>query len=233
MTKRSLKAEAIQLRRQGLSYNEILEQVPVAKSTLSLWLRDVPLSKKKKKKLENRMKSRALVGARKAGQKNKLRAQHKRSSLLNEARNWTTQFSMNEDTFAYIGAALYWAEGSKGENFTFSNSDPDLACLYVRWARETLRATSEDFRCNINVYLNNGLSYEDVKQFWSRRLDISTDNFRKPTIGSPSPERGKKKGKLPYGVISITLKKPQRFIAKYLALTEQLGNDIESFITGV
>ena len=44
--KKKEKAKAIRLRRKGKSYNEILEKVPVAKSTLSRWLRDVSLAKR-------------------------------------------------------------------------------------------------------------------------------------------------------------------------------------------
>src|SRR5437016_6249903 len=39
--KDDLREKAIALRREGYSYREIREQVPVSKSSLSLWLRDV------------------------------------------------------------------------------------------------------------------------------------------------------------------------------------------------
>lgn len=45
MLKPELKAKAIALRQQGLSYNEILAQVPVSKSSLSLWLRNIPVDR--------------------------------------------------------------------------------------------------------------------------------------------------------------------------------------------
>ncbi|MDD3728951.1 MAG: hypothetical protein PHH50_01355 [Candidatus Pacebacteria bacterium] len=45
------KEKAIKLRKKGLSYNDILKEIPVAKSTLSLWLRDVGLSKRQRQKL--------------------------------------------------------------------------------------------------------------------------------------------------------------------------------------
>ena len=45
------KIEAIRLRKKGLSLREIIQRVPVAKSTLSLWLRSVGLSKKQKQRL--------------------------------------------------------------------------------------------------------------------------------------------------------------------------------------
>ena len=42
MVKSVLREKAIALRKAGYSYNLILEQVPVSKSTLSIWLADVP-----------------------------------------------------------------------------------------------------------------------------------------------------------------------------------------------
>ena len=49
--KQSEKAKAIAFRKEGKTYSEILKKVPVAKSTLSLWLRDVGLSKTQKQKI--------------------------------------------------------------------------------------------------------------------------------------------------------------------------------------
>jgi hypothetical protein len=42
------KEKAIKLRKSGATYSEVLREVPVSKSTLSLWLRDVGLSKTQK-----------------------------------------------------------------------------------------------------------------------------------------------------------------------------------------
>ena len=50
------KAKAVALRKKGLSYNDILKQVPVAKSSLSLWLKDLPLTKSEKKVLKKNRK---------------------------------------------------------------------------------------------------------------------------------------------------------------------------------
>ena len=45
------KDKAILLKKEGLSYSEILKEIPVAKSTLSLWLYTVGLSKKQTQRL--------------------------------------------------------------------------------------------------------------------------------------------------------------------------------------
>ena len=49
--KLKLKEKAVKFRKQGLSYSEILKQIPVAKSTLSLWLKSVNLSNKQSQRL--------------------------------------------------------------------------------------------------------------------------------------------------------------------------------------
>jgi orotate phosphoribosyltransferase-like protein len=46
----SIKKEAIRLRKKGRSYNEISKELGVAKSTLSLWLKGIPLTSEQRKR---------------------------------------------------------------------------------------------------------------------------------------------------------------------------------------
>ena len=57
--KRQLRDKAIKLRGAGLLYSEILQEIPVAKSTLSLWLQSVSLSKRQVQRLTEK-KSEAI-----------------------------------------------------------------------------------------------------------------------------------------------------------------------------
>ena len=63
MLKHEETKKAVKLRKQGFSYHDILKKVPVAKSTLSLWLRDVGLAKEQKQRLSNKRLQSALKGA--------------------------------------------------------------------------------------------------------------------------------------------------------------------------
>lgn len=47
------KSKALELRKQGYSYTQIREEIRVSKSTLSLWLRDFPLSDKRIRELRD------------------------------------------------------------------------------------------------------------------------------------------------------------------------------------
>jgi transposase len=46
MTKLLVKRKVVELRKQGKSYSDILKIIKVSKSSLSLWLKDVPLTNK-------------------------------------------------------------------------------------------------------------------------------------------------------------------------------------------
>jgi len=56
------KQKVIELRKNGLSYREILEQVPVAKSSLSLWLKSVKLASSQKQRLTEKKCASAYRG---------------------------------------------------------------------------------------------------------------------------------------------------------------------------
>lgn len=57
LAKSSEKANARTLRRQGLSYREILQKVNVAKSSISLWCRDIQLTPRQRQLLEEKKRS--------------------------------------------------------------------------------------------------------------------------------------------------------------------------------
>jgi len=51
MKREKLKIKAEKLRRQGFSFREISEELKISKSTASLWLRNVGLSKDAKERI--------------------------------------------------------------------------------------------------------------------------------------------------------------------------------------
>ena len=62
--KREEKEKAINLRKEGKTYSEILSVVPVAKSTLSLWLHSTKLAKKQKQRITEKRLAGSLLGRR-------------------------------------------------------------------------------------------------------------------------------------------------------------------------
>lgn len=205
--KNTEKERALALRRRGLSYREILAEVPVAKSTLSLWLRSVGLSQRQKQRLTEKK----LAAMRRGWEKVRIA----RMRRIDKARQEAIQ---EMDDFAryplwLIGTALYWAEGSKmkawrrAEKVAFANMDPSMILLFREWLKVYLRTQPEDLIYEIYVHRVAEPRVLEIKHYWSRVLSVSPSVFRiyfKKPNGNP---KRKNVGQTYYGVLRIYVRK--------------------------
>lgn len=125
MTKENLKNKAIQLRKKGKSYSEILEKVSVARSTLSLWLRLVNLSKRQKQNLTLKKLQAAWWG----GEVKKLDRIERSKKIIEQAKMEIKKIT-NKDLWL-LGIMLYWAEGSKEKNIVLEQELFSVIQTYV------------------------------------------------------------------------------------------------------
>src|SRR3989344_1139688 len=135
--KESEKTKAIELRKKGFSYVEILKSVPVAKSTLSLWLRSVGLSKKQKQKLTEKKLASMERGWLKWKQKRVDFVEKTKAQARADVKNISAR------ELWLIGVALYWAEGAKVneedlvyEIYIHENSKNNLDKVKKYWAEK-------------------------------------------------------------------------------------------------
>lgn len=176
------KSEAIRLRREGLSYREILKTVAVSKSTLSLWLKNAALTADEKAILKTRRDGNISIGRiRAAASLHALRLERD-AILLEEARR---EFETNrKDPFFHTGLALYWAEGSKRSNsFTFVNSDASMIVVMLDWMEKFLQV--ERTQVGARLYLHKPYAHENCELYWSNSIKIPLSNFRR-TIYKPT-----------------------------------------------
>lgn len=178
IAKKTEKAKAIHLRRQGLSYSEILDHLPVTKSTLSLWLRSVNLSKKQKRRLSEKMAVSALKGAKARRDKRIIATK----LIQNEAMQEIGNISKRE--LLLIGAALHWAEGSKekeykpGVGVIFTNSDPIMIRLFLKWLKEVCDIGYENLGFEIYLHQNSRNNAKKVENFWREQTGSPKNEFR-------------------------------------------------------
>jgi hypothetical protein len=100
-----------------------------------------------------------------------------------------------------IGCALYWAEGSKRRgDCVFVNSDPKMMTLMISFFRKFFNIPDEKFTVRFNCHLDNGLSYQDIEDYWLDLLELPKECIRKSTIKANSTNR---KVKHPYGMCSL------------------------------
>jgi hypothetical protein len=190
--------KAIRLRKSGQSYNEIRKSVPVVKSTLSLWLKDIPLSPEHRKRLYT--KQIEILSRGPKSQKER-RAKEVETIIKNAEEEITIPLSF--ETYLLMGAALYWGEGSKGKMFEITNSDPHLILFIVRWIEKIFNIPAKNLKARLNIYPQQ--SEEKIKKFWSDLLGIPLRSFGKSYVKPVS--KGYKKNNLYYGTVRIEMPK--------------------------
>jgi hypothetical protein len=80
------------------------------------------------------------------------------------------------DLLHLAGCMLYWAEGSKDRNtLKFANSDPQMVRFFAQFLRTCLGVARTEFTVRLNVYLNNGMSIEEIESFWLDNPRLAAD----------------------------------------------------------
>ena len=101
---------------------------------------------------------------------------------------------------------LFWAEGSKERtSVVFTNADADMVALFVHFLRTCCGVTSAEILLSCNVFLDNGLSLEDVEGWWLRRLGLSGSSLRKSAVNRASIASARKRRTLPYGTARVVV----------------------------
>lgn len=204
MTKKDLKHSAIQLRKQGFTYSEILAKIPVAKSTLSLWLRSVGLTTRQKQRITKKRRQAQLRGAM-ARKKQRIDIEKK---IINEGRLEIGPLTKRD--LLILGAALYWAEGSKqtelnrSQGVIFSNSDPEMIRLFLIWLREACNIPEKDII--FEIYIHQSQSRSAAINYWTTELKITPKRLNRIYLKKHKPLK-KKRYKKNYGLIRIGVRR--------------------------
>lgn len=221
LSKLKEKERAIILRKKGLSYSEILKEIQVAKSTLSLWLRGVGLAIKQKQRLTEKR----LAASRRGGLAKSNYRQTITKEIKSQARNEIGHISDRE--LWLIGAALYWAEGSKEKDksvgLKFSNSDPRMIKLFLEWLKCFCKITKNDIYFEIYLHKSVAEREERERKYWLGITKYPTHCFKR-TIWKKNKIRTKRKNvdENYHGQLRICVKK-----------STNLNRKIEGWIEGI
>lgn len=184
------KERALVLRKKGYSYSDILKEIPVARSTLSLWLKHTPLTESEKKALKKRQKSNVSRGRAKAAGVLREKRILRTKKYIAEAEKEFERF-VSEPLF-HTGVSLYWAEGAKrNEMFCFINSDAEMIKTMLLWLERYTAYTRSD--CAYRVYVHDAYAHEKYEEWWSNICNVSLEHFKKSVskgggMGKKRPE---------------------------------------------
>lgn len=180
------KERLIKLRKTGHSLNEIAQLTNTSLGTVWRCVHEVPVPSEYESILKSKRGGSALRAVR-------LR-QRSREKCLDLFSDIKTRESV------LILATLYWAEGTKDE-FCFTNANPEMLKVFVS-CLENLSIDSARLKVSVRIYEDMVEKKEEIITFWSQLL-----NVRREQVMSVSILKGKKEGKLKYGMCRLRLHK--------------------------
>lgn len=185
--KDDLRAKARELRSQGMTYDQIQLALGCSKSSISLWVRDLPkpesrYSPEERQRLMQEGRARLYASRDEARQNTKRVAAHSIGEL-------------SDRELFIAGVALYWAEGAKDkpyrrrEHLQFINSDPNVIRLYLRWL-DLLEVPRERLRFRVSIHESADVSA--AERYWADLVGGDPATFQKPTLKKHNAKTARK-----------------------------------------
>ena len=188
--KDDLRARARELRTQGLDYEEIAGALGVAKSSVSLWVRDMP---RPARLSYEECRKRSAEGARRYWEAERPLREAEREAARQAARAEIGDLTARE--LRIVGAIAYWCEGTKrkphspAEHISFINSDPGLILLFLRFLEQA--GVSRD-RLRFRVHIHETADVEAASAYWQDLTGTSPDRYQRPNIKHGNPRTNRK-----------------------------------------
>ncbi|MFE3828916.1 hypothetical protein [Streptomyces sp. NPDC059092] len=185
--KDDLRDQARELRLKGLTYDQIQIELGCSKSSISLWVRDLPKPDRRD------AKEQAKLAARK-------RWDHE-LAIRDEARQETKAAAtreigtLSDRELLFAGVALYWAEGTKDkpyarrESVIFVNSDAGVIQLYLAWLK-LIGVGSE--RLSYRVMIHESADVQEAERYWADQVRVDAVVFRMTTLKKHNPKTVRK-----------------------------------------
>jgi hypothetical protein len=152
MYKGSIKTEARKLRASGMGLKRIAAKLNIAKSTASLWLRDMP---------SKEAEARGRTGDLELGNRSHQHALTRLKQWQKEAEDaWS---AYRKEPLFMLGLGLYWGEGAKTQkSLVLSNSDPALIRIWIRWCAKYMPGVKHKAR----VTAHDDVDGDRAKHYW-------------------------------------------------------------------
>ena len=164
---------ARELRAEGKTLLDIATTLGVSKSSVSLWVRDVPFTPSPKRRGPKRNTHPAS------------RAKQQQIEDLNAA-GIERIGRLSEEAFLAAGLALYAGEGGKTDGAVkFANTSAAMVSFFCSWFRHFFDV--DEARLRGRVYLHEGLDLGVAESMWSELTGIPRSQFGAPYRARADP----------------------------------------------
>jgi transcriptional regulator with XRE-family HTH domain len=186
--KDDLREQARELRREGKTYDEIEEALGVSRSSVSLWVRDLPRPSPRRTRSE-------LARLAAAERWEPLRAAREAERQRTKADAAGEIGRLSDRELFLLGVGLYWAEGTKDkawnrrESAVIINSDPDVITVYLAWLA---LLGVERSRIRFRMYIHESADVDRAQQYWADLVGVDVAVMQRPTLKKHNPKTVRK-----------------------------------------
>ncbi len=219
--KGGLRDKARELRTQGMDYQEIAVALGVAKSSVSLWVRDLPTPARLS---YAECRKRSAEGARRYWAAERPVREAQRAAARAAAAAQIGELTDRELLIA--GAIAYWYEGTKNkpgrrsDRVVFINSDPSLIRFFLRFLAMT---GSPLEKLSFRVYIHENADAKAAGLFWLEATGAKPEQFLAPTLKRHNPKTVRKNvGETYHGCLRIDVRRSSDLYHKIEGWTEEI-----------
>ncbi len=213
MVKLAQKNLARSLRQSGLSLGIIAKKIDVSKSSVSLWCRDIILSRKQKENLEAKRKQTLLKNIRTYSKRRKKETQANIKRL--EKEGLIKVGKLNKREIFLLGIALYWGEGFKKDHqIGLATIDSNIAEFFIYWLNSSFKITKKDLIIRVTANHTYKDQVKRLEKYWSKKLAISLNQFSAPYFQKTIWRKEYKNKNDYYGVIRIKARRSINLLRK-------------------
>lgn len=207
------------MRQRGQSIRNISSDLSVAKSTVSLWCRNIELTKNQVKKLLINKKEGATRGRLRGAATMKKRRIEKINKYEKEGMK---KFKfLNKNEFLVAGLALYLGEGSKKERrVSFINSDPRIIKFVINWLKQFFDVNKKSLVFSVMINDIHRPRENVLIKYWSNYLGMSASQFRKTVFIKAKQKKVYKNYHNHYGILKIRVLKSSDLFYKIMGLID-------------
>lgn len=197
----AVERKAIFLRKHGFSIPEISEQCKISRSTALRYVQKVKILPRYYARWYERKNAAKIISER----DKKIASEYAKRTIR----------KIDNNILAIMGAALYWAEGSK-KDLSFSNSDPQMIKIFLHIVRNVFKVTNDRIKISLRLY-------EDIDKVASLKFWKGITGMALGKSTSINILKGAKAGKLQYGMCRIRIKRGGLLLKNFFAIINQVN----------
>lgn len=226
MAKYKERLNARELRIRGKSIGQIASLVGVSKSSVSLWCRDIILTKQQLNTIMQKEDLGRVEGRMKAWEWHRKEKRERMGKHHIKGKGRIGEITDRE--LLLVGLSLYWAEGSKRDGVvSLVNSDPIMIMVFIEWLTRCFYVRNIDLTCKVGINESHKNRLEVVEKYWSDAVGIPRDQFRLASLKKVNNMKVYANRDNHYGSLVVRVKKSTNMFYEILGCIAGLKQSVE------